>query len=213
MDIRQASNKNKYNIASSIYDFIAFTMSLGQANKLYKEVANILNIPSGGNILELGCGPGSVIPSILEKIDKNTTIVGIDFSDKMIDLANRKKEENKWGNVTFECMDMYEYHPDNKADSIIFCLALTAIPNYEKAIEKALSLLKPNGQLVILDSIPLTGKWYYPIANLYIHLKSLIVGAKPEKGITEYISSRLTIIENKVIVGGVYTLLNAKAKR
>ena len=166
MDIRQASNKNKYNIISSIYDIVAFILSLGQAKRLYKEVARRLRVPNGATVVELGCGPGSVVPSLLHKLDSSSQIIGIDFSDQMIELANTRKDKNGWNNVNFECMDMYEYFPANSADCVIFCLSLTAIPNYRKAIDKALSILKPDGQLIILDSIPLKGKWYYPFANL-----------------------------------------------
>ena len=211
MDIRQASNRNKYNIVASIYDFVAFILSLGQAKKLYNEVAARLKVPNGSTVVELGCGPGSVVPSLLQRLDPSTNIIGIDFSDQMIDLANTNKSKNGWENVNYECMDMYEYFPDSKVDCVIFCLSLTAIPNYQNAIDKALSILKPNGQLLILDSIPLKGKWYYLLTNAYTHFKALIVGAKPSSGITEYIENKANIQEKHIMVGGVYTLLDIKA--
>ena len=210
MDIRQVSNKKKYNIVSSIYDTVAFILSLGQAKRLYKEVAARLRVPAGATVVELGCGPGSVIPSLLHKIDPSSKIIGIDFSDQMIELANANKSKNDWNNVHFQCMDMYEYSPDNKADCVIFCLALTAIPNYQKAIDQALSILKTDGQLLVLDSIPIKGKWYYPLADFYTHLKALVVGAKPVAAIVEYIGNKTIIQEKHIMVGGVYTLLDAK---
>lgn len=212
MDIRQVSNKKKYDLAASCYDIIAYMMSLGQASKLYKEVSKKLQVPKSGLVVELGCGPGSVVPSLLDVLDENCEITGIDFSSQMIAIANRKKETNGWHNVHFECMDMYEYAPDQKVDTVVFCLALTAMPDYKKAIDKALSILKPGGQLLILDSFPLHGKWYYPIANMYTYLKSLVVGAKPLKEIIHYISEVSSIVENKVMVSGVYTLIDARTK-
>ena len=161
MDIRQVSNKKKYDLASSVYDTIAYLMSLGQAQKIYKTIAKNVNVPENGIIVELGCGPASVIPSLLDEFNTSANIIGIDFSCAMIDIANRKKENNNWQNVEFKCMDMYEYTPAEKVDTVIFCLALTAMPEYEKAIEKALDILKPNGQLLIIDSIPLHTKWYH----------------------------------------------------
>ena len=154
MDIRQVANKNKYDLAASSYDFIAFLMSLGQATRLYDEVANKVDLPKGGTLVELGCGPASVIPSILKKIDDSSEIIGIDFSSQMIELANRKKENNGWHNVQFECMDMYEFSPSKKVDSVVFCLALTAMPEYQKAVEKALSILKPGGNCSSLTPSP-----------------------------------------------------------
>ena len=213
MDIRQVANKKKYDLAASSYDFIAFIMSLGQATHLYIEVANRLDIPPGGTVVELGCGPASVVPSLLKTIAKSSKIIGIDFSTQMIALANRKKEVNGWHNVQFECMDMYEFSPSSKVDAVVFCLALTAMPDYKKALEKAISILQPGGQLLIVDSIPLNSKWYHPIANAYIVLKSMVVGAKPVKEIFDFIEERTTKIERKEMVFGVYTLISARIAR
>ena len=72
-------------------------------------------------MIELGCGPGSVVPSILRKYGESIEIVGIDFSRQMIDLANRKQASNGWRNVQFKCMDMYDFSPTKNADSVVFC--------------------------------------------------------------------------------------------
>jgi len=210
MDIRQISNKKKYDLASSIYDVIAYIMSLGQAKNLYKEIAKNISIPKAGTIVELGCGPASVIPSLLTKIDPLSQVIGIDFSCAMIDIANRKKDHNNWKNVEFKCMDMYEYIPTEKVDTVVFCLALTAMPEYEKAIEKALAILKPNGQLLIIDSIPLHTKWYHFFTNIYISFKSLIVGAKPVGKILEFLDDRTQKMETKEILGGIYILIDTR---
>ncbi|MBU0946213.1 MAG: methyltransferase domain-containing protein [Proteobacteria bacterium] len=210
MDIRQVSNKKKYDLAASCYDAIAFILSLGQVARLYREVSQRLDVPGGGSVVELGCGPASVIPDLLEKIDNSSEIIGIDFSSEMIALANRKKEVNGWKNVHFECMDMYDFTPVKQVDAVVFCLALTAMPDYKKAIEKAISILKPGGQLLLLDSIPLHSKWYHPLANAYTYFKSIVVGAKPTREIVRFIADKMTIVENKEMVFGVYTLINAK---
>ena len=131
----------------------------------------------------------------------------------MIDIANRKKETNGWNNVRFECMDMYDFSPAQKVDAVVFCLALTAMPDYKKALEKAISILKPGGQLLIIDSIPLYSKWYHPIANAYIYLKSMVVGAKPVADISNFIEEKTVRFEIKEMVFGVYTLINVRAPK
>lgn len=210
MDIRQIANKNKYDLAASSYDLIAFLMSLGQANRLYNEIANKVDVPKGGTLVELGCGPASVIPSILKKIDSSSNIIGIDFSSQMINLANRKKDSNNWHNVHFECMNMYEFSSSKQVDSVVFCLALTAMPDYQKAVDKALSILKPGGQLLIIDSFPLKNRWYHSITNLYIYLKSMVVGAKPIGSIVDFIKQKTSHFEKQEMVLGVYTLINTR---
>jgi len=139
-------------------------------------------------------------------------MTGIDFSCAMIDIANQKKRQRRWENVEFLCMDMYDYSPDEKADSVLFCLALTAMPDYQKAIDKALDILKPGGQLLIIDSIPLHTKWYHVFTNLYITFKSLIVGAKPVGKIMEYLGTKTSRMQTEEMVGGVYLLVDARKK-
>lgn len=213
MDFRQVANRNKYDLAASSYNIIAFIMSLGQASTLYEHVANKLDIPKGGTVVELGCGPASVVPSLLKRMDSTSNIIGIDFSSQMIALANRKKEKNGWHNVRFECVDMYDFFPAGQVDSVIFCLALTAMPDYREALGKALSILKPGGQLLIIDSIPLDSKWYHPITNAYINLKSLVVGAKPVGEIIDYIEEKMSDVETCEMVCGVYSLITASAPK
>lgn len=209
MDVRQISNQRKYDLAASSYDLIAWLMSLGQASRLYDEVADCLDAPPGAMIAELGCGPASVMPSLLKKAPADSRIIGIDFSEQMIAIANRKKEQNQWENVQFECMDMYEFNPEQPLDAVIFCLALTAIPDSIKALQKAIAILKPGGQLIVLDSIPLHSRWYHPFANIYTYAKSMIVGAKPNSAILDYISCNLERVSAEERVFGVYTLISA----
>jgi ubiquinone/menaquinone biosynthesis C-methylase UbiE len=210
MDIRQAHNEAKYDMTASVYDIVAWIISLGQSRRLYGEVAKAIDVPPGGRIVELGCGPGCVTPYLLEVSGRDTTIIGIDFSRKMIAQAQGKKERYGWDNVAYIRQNMYDFKPQEPLDCVIFCLALTAIPEYQKAIDKALGMLKPGGELLILDSFPLAGKWSHCLSNLYIQFKALIVGAKPIKGIPEYIGTKMTILSNKTYAGGVYTLLKAK---
>jgi ubiquinone/menaquinone biosynthesis C-methylase UbiE len=209
MDVRQISNQGKYDLAASSYDVIAYLMSLGQASRLYDEMAACLKVPTGATIVEFGCGPASVMPSLLRHIPSDTTIIGIDFSERMIAIANRKKRQHQWDGVRFECADFYAFSPDKPVDAVVFCLALTAIPDSLKALEKARAILKPGGQLLILDSIPLSSRWYHWFATFYIYAKSLIVGAKPDRSILTYVTNNLTNVVMKERVLGVYTLISA----
>lgn len=213
MDYRQAANERKYDFAASSYDFIAFIMSLGQANKIYRKVADKIDQKASKSIVELGCGPASVIPSIVKNADNSVQIIGVDFSAKMIEIANRKKQINNWENVEFECMDMYEFPDTKSVDAVIFCLALTAIPDSTKALKKALSILRPGGQLLIIDSIPLNSKWWHPFTNIYIYMKSLVVGAKPTRKILSFIHENMVDIEIEEMAYGVYTVIDAKKPR
>ncbi len=210
MNLRQTANRTKYDLAASIYDVIAFMMSLGQAQRIYREVARTLDIGSGATVVEFGCGPASVVPYLLERVDRSSHIIGVDFSEEMIRLANRKKSANGWENVEFQCLDMHDYPEDAKVDAVIFCLALTAIPDTLKVLEKTLSILRPGGQLVIADSFPMRTRWRHAFTNAYISLKSLVVGAKPSDAALTFINERMVDVRVSHLLGGVYTLVSAR---
>jgi len=84
------------------------------------------------------------------------------------------------------------------------------MPDYQKAVEKALSILKPGGQLLIIDSFPLHNRWYHSFANLYIYMKSVVVGAKPIAAIVGFIKENTSCFDKKEMVLGVYTLINTR---
>lgn len=210
MDIRQKSNRKKYDLTASIYNFVALLLSLGQIKRIYRETASLVPETPEQDIIEIGCGPGSVIPSILKKCHSSSHILGIDFSEKMIELAKINQEENQWQNVVFLCKDIHEFNPESQADTVIFCLSLTAIPDMKKTLIKGLELLKSEGRLIIVDSIPLHSKWYHPLANCYTYLKSMVVGAKPSNEILSFLQSNATILKQKELLGGIYTILEVQ---
>ena len=210
MDCRQAANESKYDFAASSYGMIAYILSLGQIQKIYSKIAYKIDTKNSKSIVEFGCGPASVIPYIIERADASAKVIGIDFSSKMIEIANRKKVYNNWRNVEFKCMDMYEFPETEPIDTVIFCLALTAIPNATKALEKALSILKPGGQLIIIDSIPLNYSWWHQFTNFYIYLKSLVVGAKPTRKILSFVTDNMVDLEIEEMLYGIYTIIAAK---
>lgn len=210
MDYRQAGNENKYNVAAGIYNVIAFIMSLGQAQRIYRRVAEQVKSDVPQTIIELGCGPASVVPELVQSSHERSQIIGIDFSAQMIEIAKSKKVMNNWQNVEFRCQDIYACPDSEVADVLIFCLSLTAIPDAEKALEKALTILKPGGQLVIVDSIPLNNCWWHPVTNLYIRIKSLVVGAKPTRVVFSFIREKMADVVVKEMVAGVYVLITAR---
>jgi len=95
-------------------------------------------------VLDAGCGAGTESKYL---IDKGLKIVGIDFSDKLIEIAKR---EAPTGN--FFVMDINEADKlTEKFDGIFMQAVLLHIPkkDAEKTINKLLGVLKPGGYLYI----------------------------------------------------------------
>lgn len=80
-------------------------------------------IPIGSTVIDIGCGPGSLVLKLSAKCKK---VTGVDISNKMIAYANTQKEKMQATNVTFICEDastMGTIH-DEKFSFATVCLCL-----------------------------------------------------------------------------------------
>lgn len=146
----------EYDKVSTYYDLIFNIISLGQIPRTKKWI--LKKISSGEKILEIGCGSGWLT---CQCAIKGATVVAIDTSDRMLDLAKKKsKKKSVYENIQFIKMDfLNQFKPDKIKtvfDKIIFCYFLDIFPSDPmvcKLIKNAQSLLKSNGQIIIADEL------------------------------------------------------------
>ena len=50
-------------------------------------------------MLDIGCGTGLCLPLLHEKVGPTGTIIGVDASEQMLDVAADRVTENGWANV------------------------------------------------------------------------------------------------------------------
>jgi len=114
--------------------------------KLENFVEN-LDLKEGEKVLDAGCGNGRLAPFIKKKIKEKGKIIGIDFSEKMI---NRGKKNGNLKKVSYIQTDIH-YLPfkKNSFDSVI-CLAIFPhLNDKNKALVDIYNVLKPGGKLFI----------------------------------------------------------------
>jgi len=110
----------------------------------------------GQHILEVGVGTGRNLIK-LGRRHEGLNLYGLDASSKMVEVAQKKLSAlGEFHNVSLatvciEDLDSEETFGVSGFDTVFFSYVLTMIPPYEKALEKAVSLLKPGGQLLIVD--------------------------------------------------------------
>lgn len=106
--------------------------------KYLKLLINLL--PRKAKILDLGCGAGIPTTKILAQYYQ---VVGVDISEKQIQLARKNVPEAK-----FIKTDMLEVDlPDNSFDAIVSLYAIIHIPreHHQELLRKIRKMLKPDG--------------------------------------------------------------------
>jgi ubiquinone/menaquinone biosynthesis C-methylase UbiE len=115
--------------------------------KDYKFLHQLLQ--PGITILDVGCGTGAISKDIALKIGPEGKVIGIDNTANFIQSG--QEYFKSVANLELIAVDLFEYHPEIKFDLIVCARTLQWLTNPEEALLKIKSLLKPNGQVSILD--------------------------------------------------------------
>jgi len=115
---------------------------------IFRMIGNV----RGKHVLDLSCGEGYNTRILARRRAK---VVGVDFSEKMIELARQREKKEKQG-LTYcvsDATDLKEFK--NACFDVVTCImALMDIERYKDAISEAARVLKKNGRFVFSITHP-----------------------------------------------------------
>jgi demethylmenaquinone methyltransferase/2-methoxy-6-polyprenyl-1,4-benzoquinol methylase len=172
-------------------------------------------IPEESDVLDVACGTGTLA---IKMCKRARSVTGIDLSDKMINVANKAKNEQEISNVQFHVVDATQ--PDLfKAKQ--FDLATLSLAVHQFSMVNANEILNQlksiSDQILIIDySSPLPNNIYKPLVYLiermagkehFTHFKKY----QQIGGISEYIKYNSLVEFYRQTAGrGIFTLVKCK---
>ncbi len=108
-------------------------------------VMEMLQLPPGSEILELGCGCGW-LSILLARIGYRT--LGVDVSEEMREIATRRAEK-EGVDARFAVGDMQTFDPGHEIDGAIVYNALHHVPDVPAVLRLIHKNLRPGGRLVL----------------------------------------------------------------
>ncbi len=130
--------------------------------------------PQGGSVVDLGCGPGSVLRK-LRSLRADLKLTGTDIDPSIINIA-RKKAKGKGIDFVVAPIDKQDL-PDRSIDCAISTLMFHHLPLATKraAFLEAKRILKPGGTFLLCDfSVPDRKYWWLSI-EFWKHLEPEII--------------------------------------
>jgi demethylmenaquinone methyltransferase/2-methoxy-6-polyprenyl-1,4-benzoquinol methylase len=148
-------NKNK----SLLDRFINLQEKAFSFHARKREAVQVSNLKEGEKVIVFCCGTGFDFPQILERIGPNGSILGVDFSRQLLDIAQEEIDRNGWKNVELKEADvtLFENKSDAYFDAGICTLGICVIPEYRKAYSNLLSHVRLGGEVIIGDLQLATG--------------------------------------------------------
>ena len=138
--------KNIFNMIAKKYDLINNLMSFSTHKFIKKSSLSMLELTSGAKVLDCCCGTGDISGMLVKKFPFSK-VVGIDFSEKMLEIARKKIKNVEF--IEGDCRNMK--FDDKTFDAVTISFGLRNIKDYNRTIEEMHRVLKDGGQLLYID--------------------------------------------------------------
>lgn len=156
------------------YDLINRLFTLGMDGKWRRKAAIDCLASKPERVLDLCCGTGDLAIDITRLASYHIDITGIDFSERMLDLA-RLKAESATQKIKFTIGDASNLpFPDNYFDSVGISFATRNLtyknPHAARHLSEVLRVLKPGGRFVSVESSQPRNRIVRSIDHYYLRI-------------------------------------------
>jgi len=113
-----------------------------------------LGLQAGERALDVGAGPGFLVSEMAEQVGPNGRVTGLDISDSMVALAQRRcAEEPIKSRTTIIKADATALpFPDASFDVGVSTQVYEYVPDIAQALAELHRVLRPGGRVLILDT-------------------------------------------------------------
>lgn len=137
---------------SGKYDFLNHFLSLNIDKIWRKKSIQLLKPIQPEKVLDVATGTGDFAIRLYKSL-KPKQIIGIDISQRMIDVGKKKIEKLKLEEcISFQIGDSETIgFPDNTFDAVTVAFGVRNFEDLEKGLKEMHRVLKPGGEVVILE--------------------------------------------------------------
>ena len=114
-----------------------------------------MGIRAGMNILEVGCGPGTLAPYLGAGVYPGR-VTGLDLDEQFIDLARQRANQDQCRTVDYVLGDAYDLaFDDSEFDATTSYAGIGVLSDPEKAVSEMIRVTRIGGSVSIME--PVTG--------------------------------------------------------
>ena len=176
------SSKEEYvhSIFSTIaprYDLLNTILSFNRDKTWRKITVDKTGLTEGSRGVDICCGTGELAFEQLKRVGNSGEIVGVDFCENMLAIAQEKTPEQYKGNMKWLKGDATNLPlADNEFDGATIGFALRNVPSIENTIKEMKRVVKPGGKVVSLELAKPSAPGFKQLYYLYFNHLVPIMG-------------------------------------
>lgn len=159
------------------YDLLNRIISLGIDVSWRRRTVRALALSDGARVLDVASGTGDLAIEISKRVPEST-VVGLDPSEKMLAVAARKVERAGLAERIRFVPGEAEHLPfeDGAFDAVTIAFGIRNVPDRPAALREMLRVTRPGGALAILELSEPEGGAMGALAKIHVHSVVPFVG-------------------------------------
>lgn len=163
--------RDTYNSAADHFDDYPLAFRARYGRKTVERLA----LSPGTRVLDVACGTGASALPAAEAVGHGGKVIGVDLSEKLLELARREASNLNLCNIEFRMGDMENLgFQDGIFDAVVCVFGIFFLQDMEKQVRELWRMVKPGGRLAITTRGP---RFYEPA---YENWKQAIRAERPE---------------------------------
>lgn len=133
------------------YDLLNRVMTAGLDGRWREAAAAAADVSAGGSAIDVCTGTGDLALALERRVTSKGTVLGVDFSTSMLELARQKATE-AGVDVEFREGDALELPaPDDHFDAATVGFGIRNVADLDRGLAEMARVVRPGGRVVILE--------------------------------------------------------------
>jgi demethylmenaquinone methyltransferase / 2-methoxy-6-polyprenyl-1,4-benzoquinol methylase len=139
---------------AGLYDRMNTVMTAGLHHEWRRRATDLAELGPGGRALDVATGTGDLALELAGRVGAGGEVVGVDFSERMLELARAKAGERVRGgaNVRFETGNALALaYPDGGFDAATVGFGARNFSDLDRGLSEMARVVRPGGRVVVLE--------------------------------------------------------------
>jgi demethylmenaquinone methyltransferase / 2-methoxy-6-polyprenyl-1,4-benzoquinol methylase len=129
------------------YDRMNRVMSMGMDGLWRARAVRCAGLAPGASAIDVCCGTGDLAIELLDAVSSRGRIVGLDFSERMLEAARAKSSQIEW--IRGDALDLP--FADGEFDAATVGFGVRNLPDIERGFRQMARVVRAGGRVVCLE--------------------------------------------------------------